>query len=365
MIGRQQLSLLIGVLCVGSIIGQKFNQCSFQQRCVEFNSCPEFKAYVGKPATTWPRAVQEQVLRRICNKQQRTYYVCCSSPINVGFDPVPYPGTGSSGRPTGLKLLDMTSCGKHTKDRIAYGKNAKVFEFPWMALLIGFDGELACGGTLIAESYVLTAAHCKRRSIVKVRLGENDILKKIDCNVYEDEDDDCADPPQDIAVAEFIAHSLYSPSKRKNDIALIRLASPAKLSHSVKTVCLPIGSMVRNPEPTDMLISGWGLTENNKVSNILQYAKVSTVPLEQCNRQLSLLDNTIQLDGSQVCASGKNKVDNCAGDSGGPMQYSSLQSTIVQYGIVSFGLNSCGVTSSPGVYTKVSHYIDWIVENLK
>lgn len=219
-----------------------------------------------------------------------------------------------------------------------------------------------------------------------MRLGENDINKEIDCNVYADEEDDCADPPQEIAVAEFIAHNLYSPSKRKNDIALIRLASPAKLSHSksanrfpartfithhksklsgVKTVCLPIGSMLRNPEPKDMIISGWGLTENNYISNILQYAKVSTIPLDECNRQLSLLDNTVKLDGSQVCASGKNKVDNCAGDSGGPLQYTSLQSTIVQYGIVSFGLNSCGVSSSPGVYTKVSHYIDWIVANLK
>uniref|UniRef100_A0A8D8C1P1 Serine protease easter n=2 Tax=Culex pipiens TaxID=7175 RepID=A0A8D8C1P1_CULPI len=357
MIGLQQLSLLIGALCVYSIAGQQFNQCDVQQRCVEFNSCPEFKAYVGKPATNWPRSVQDQVRRRICNKQQKTYYVCCNAPLNVG--------SGNSGRPTGMKLLDMTSCGKHTKDRIAYGKNAKVFEYPWMAVLIGLDGQLACGGTLISESYVLTAAHCKRQSITTVRLGENDINKEIDCNVYADEEDDCADPPQEIAVAEFIAHKLYSPSKRKNDIALIRLASPAKLSHSVKTVCLPIGSMLRNPEPKDMIISGWGLTENNYISNILQYAKVSTVPLDECNRQLSLLDNTIKLDGSQVCANGKNKVDNCAGDSGGPLQYTSLQSTIVQYGIVSFGLNSCGVSSSPGVYTKVSHYIDWIVANLK
>lgn len=70
-----------------------------------------------------------------------------------------------------------------------------------------------------------------------MRLGENDISKKIDCNVYEDDEQDCADPPQEIAVAEFIAHKLYSPSKRKNDIALIRLASPAKLSQSKSANC--------------------------------------------------------------------------------------------------------------------------------
>lgn len=85
--------------------------------------------------------------------------------MNVGFPMVPYPESGNSGRPTGLKLLDMTTCGRYTKDRIAHGSNAKVFDYPWMALLIGFDGELACGGTLIAESYVLTAAHCKRQSM--------------------------------------------------------------------------------------------------------------------------------------------------------------------------------------------------------
>lgn len=102
MIGLPQLSLLIGVLCVCSIAGksesldylvtslvgynnyslvlwtqpgQQFNQCGVQQRCIEFNSCPEFKAYVGKPATTWPRSVQDQVRRRICNKQQKVRLV--------------------------------------------------------------------------------------------------------------------------------------------------------------------------------------------------------------------------------------------------------------------------------------------------
>lgn len=69
-----------------------------------------------------------------------------------------------------------------------------------------------------------------------MRLGENDITKDIDCNVYNDEKD-CADPPQDIRVAKFTRHPLYSSSKRRNDIALIKLANPARISFSKLNVC--------------------------------------------------------------------------------------------------------------------------------
>ncbi|XP_058815819.1 melanization protease 1-like [Topomyia yanbarensis] len=369
---RPQVLLLISVLCVNSAVGQ-FNQCFGQQQCVEFNSCSDFRNYYGVSALKWPRSVQEQVKNRLCKVElrghERVYSICCSPPksqyANTASPPWGQHQTTSVTKPKGLALLDMKSCGKDSKEKIAFGKKAQVFEYPWMALLLDEGGEIRCGGTLIAESYVLTAAHCNRPPVTTVRLGENDISKPIDCN-YSEDGPDCADPPQNIEVGKFIRHPLYSTSKRRNDIALIRLATPAKLSYSVRTICLPIGAMVRNPEPKEMIVSGWGFTEHGKTSNVLQYATLSLIPTSRCSSTLMALSDAISLDeASQFCAKGKNKVDNCAGDSGGPLLYNSRQSSAVQYGIVSFGVNSCGEQGAPGVYTKVSHYIDWIAQNLE
>ncbi|XP_053692034.1 phenoloxidase-activating factor 3-like [Sabethes cyaneus] len=368
---QPQVILLIGVLCIHSVLGQQVKQCPSQQQCLEFNSCHEFRTYVGVAATKWPPMVQTLIKSRICKLEQRgrerIYSVCCSSPYqfpNGLFNSWGHPAP-SAHKPRGLDLLDMKTCGKHSSERIAFGKKAQVFEYPWMALLLDDNQEIRCGGSLIAESYVLTAAHCNRPAIATVRLGENDISKDIDCNNFGDELD-CADPPQDIEVSKFIKHSLYSSSKRRNDIALIKLAKPARLSFSVKTICLPIGAMVRSPEPKEMIISGWGFTERGRTSNVLQYASVPILTTDRCASTLAKLSDAITLDdSSQLCAGGVNKVDNCAGDSGGPLQYYSRSSAAVMYGVVSFGVNSCGDESAPGVYTRVSHYIDWIAQNLE
>ncbi|XP_058451672.1 phenoloxidase-activating factor 3-like isoform X2 [Malaya genurostris] len=367
---RTPILLLISAMCVRFAVGQ-FKTCPNRQQCVEFSNCPTFKNYVGVSALKWPRSVQQQVRSRLCKTElrdrERVYSICCSPPKGqLPYQSTsPWDQTPSSNKPRGLALLNMSTCGKDSREKISFGKTAKVFEYPWMALLLDDGGQIRCGGTLIAESYVLTAAHCNRPPVTTVRLGENDITKPIDC-INIDDEPDCADPPQNIEVAKFIKHPLHSTSKRRNDIALIRLAKPAKFGFSVRTICLPIGAMVRSPEPKEMIVSGWGFTEHGKTSNVLQYASLSLIPTSLCSNSLSQLSDAISLDdASQFCARGKNKVDNCAGDSGGPLQYHSRQSSTVQYGIVSFGVNSCGEQGAPGVYTKVSHYIDWIVQNLE
>ncbi|XP_058816383.1 uncharacterized protein LOC131679667 [Topomyia yanbarensis] len=344
--------LLLGIVCVSSALA--LTRCVGQKQCVDFATCNDFKTIAGKPSSSWSPAVRVQVQSRLCKVEQRgnikVYSVCC----NVA--------TQDSNRSKALALLDLNSCGKISADKIAFGKTARLFDFPWMALLLDFDRTISCGGTLIATSYVLTAAHCDRK-VEYVRLGEFNVSKRIDCS---DDGKDCADPPQEIQVAKFIKHPLYSSSKRKNDIALVKLAKPAVLSFSVKTICLPIGSMVKNPEPTHMFVTGWGLTERGTTSKVLQYATLMLVPNSQCTSILARLSDAISLDqDSQICAKGQGKVDNCAGDSGGPLQYLSRQASAVQYGIVSFGVNSCGKQSAPGVYTKVAHYIEWILQNVQ
>lgn len=75
----------------------------------------------------------------------------------------------------------------------------------------------------------------------------------------------------------------------------------------------------------------------------------------------------IRLQPAQLCAGGERGVDSCKGDSGGPLVYPAqvLYAQMVQFGIVSLGVNYCSSDNSfPGIYTRVSHYMKWILDNM-
>lgn len=346
------MKLRIVILLIGSVLSIVFGQkqCENQRKCVPFSECPEYRMYDGTPYKAWPLAVRREVKEFYCSTPQerntKVVKVCCK---------------GKQGR----DLLDLKNCGKQTKGRIAHGKIAQVFEFPWMALLGDINGDFHCGGSLIAESFVLTAVHCNRKKVDFVRIGETDLSTPRDCN-YAEGEEDCADPYQDIPVAQFIRHPKYSSSKKKNDIALIKLRHSAQLNDNARPICLPLPEMLDKKVHPKMIVSGWGFTEDsNAISNKLRYANVPIVEQGQCQRSLNRLSNVYTVDESQICAGDDSGLaDNCEGDSGGPLQYPGKGAFVI-HGIVSWGLSTCGKEKAPGVYTRVSHYVDWILDNLK
>lgn len=96
-------------------------------------------------------------------------------------------------------------------------------------------------------------------------------------------------------------------------------------------------------------------------------ASVPVVNAQECARIFKEKRITIEED-SQVCAGGHRGVDSCQGDSGGPLYRpaplgDSLR--IMQLGVVSFGLQNCATEGVPGVYTRVSHFMPWIRDNLR
>uniref|UniRef100_A0AAG5DS92 Peptidase S1 domain-containing protein n=1 Tax=Anopheles atroparvus TaxID=41427 RepID=A0AAG5DS92_ANOAO len=346
------LSLWAIVCC--QTVAAMFNSCTNGDACIDISRCDFFGPNHKEPKK-WTVSQKEGFKSRFCNKEQSSsggnvYKVCCPKSRTTGVVK------------NRIDLLDLESCGPYTSDRIAFGKDAKLFEYPWMALLRS-GREWICGGTLINKRYVLTAAHCVKNEVVdSVRLGEFELNRTIDCDMRGEV---CADPPQDIPVERVIIHEEYSIRRKQHDIALLRLTREATMNDNVIPICLPVTPALQTKLPT-FFVAGWGATENSVHSNKLQFTKLNLVPVNECQTQLRVEDRYVNLYDTQLCARGEEELsDNCVGDSGGPLKSVSVNARFVQYGVVSFGLKSCGKRTAPGVYTKVEHYLDWILNKLE
>ncbi|CAO1432212.1 unnamed protein product [Diamesa tonsa] len=242
---------------------------------------------------------------------------------------------------------------------IVGGENTKLGEYPHMAAIAwrDLDGTLqfSCGGSLISERYVLTAAHCSSfqgRAPILVRLGDQN-LKTRDDGAYE----------KDYEIEQFIKHESYSRKSRYYDIAVIRLAQEVTFTKFIRPACL---WQSPNINQTKAVATGWGYTEAyGETSDELQKVSLDIIDNNKCNRitpQDKLSNGIID---SQICAGvlegGK---DTCQGDSGGPIQLRSKTNQCLYYvvGLTSRG-SFCG-TRTPSVYTRVSYYLDWIEQKV-
>lgn len=269
-------------------------------------------------------------------------------------------------------------CGKvTTENRITNGKIASLGQFPWMAILgyrrRGYSGvSFLCGGTLVNERYILTAAHCitsQNRPVV-VRLGEFNLTEAVDC----DHDKVCAPPPLDMDVESITPHHDFDLRNIKHDIALIRLSrSVPEYTEFVRPICLPVGVNVTDDKK--FKIAGWGKTyfRDAAGSPVLQFTDVSGVGHAECSE---LQPPELQpLDPGQLCAGGDKGKDACKGDSGGPLMVtlatesptgSDYSPVTYQVGVVSYGPDSpCGTAPLPSIYTRVTAYMPWILGTLR
>ncbi|GAV09731.1 hypothetical protein RvY_19220 [Ramazzottius varieornatus] len=237
--------------------------------------------------------------------------------------------------------------------RIVGGANALFGEFPFQALII-FKGMEKCGGALIAPQWVVTAGHCVASpsitaDIILVRLGLWDRTKW-----------NSLLPAVEREVSQLVRHPLYG-SKRtfSHDIALLKLSKPVDYAPHIQPICLPSPGQVF--EGTTGTITGWGrLAFSGGRPDIVQKANLPIITNDECVSKFAKMKTPETLTSEMICAGvDDGSRDACQGDSGGPLS-EFRDGAYVLVGLVSWGYG-CALPGYPGVYSRMSQFVDWII----
>ncbi|KAJ8718939.1 hypothetical protein PYW07_016495 [Mythimna separata] len=230
--------------------------------------------------------------------------------------------------------------------RIVGGRRAVPHSFPWTVAILKND-RMHCGGAMITNKHVLSAGHCFKwdnflTMEVFIGLDNLDDLKNVEKR----------------NISNVVIHELFTSTavRDENDIAIATLHQPVVFNDNIVPICLPNpGEDFTNRIGT---IVGWGRIGVEKSSSkVLLKASLRILSDEDCmNSQLAQ-----HLKPTMMCAFSKGK-DGCQGDSGGPLLVLQPEGKYVQSGVVSWGIG-CADPRYPGVYTKVSDYIAWILQH--
>lgn len=236
--------------------------------------------------------------------------------------------------------------------RIVGGQQATPHEFPFMAVMLNRNRQF-CGGSLIDEKHILTAAHCVAHMSqydvqnLRVRLGDHNIKTSREANHVERR------------VRRVIRHKKFSSSTLHYDVAILTLDTEdegvIKFGPTIQPICLAQGN--DQYEDKRVTVSGWGtLKEGGRQPDSLMKVGVKVWDNPRCKSSYGS-QAPGGITSHMLCAS-LPSLDSCSGDSGGPLFFCS-GGPCTQVGIVSWGIG-CAKARYPGVYTRVTSVLPWI-----
>ncbi|XP_066954752.1 uncharacterized protein [Macrobrachium rosenbergii] len=271
----------------------------------------------------------------------------------------------------GLQTVLPDGCGRRTDSsssflldnfaKIVGGSSQQPLDHPWLvSLQLREDGKLKhnCGGVVIAEDYVLTAAHCFKihgRQSYVIRVGDYKM------NTREDEQ-------EDFQIEKLWVHDEFDTTVEfNNDLAILKVARKngrgIRFSRSVQPVCLPSESSSYT-SLQECSISGWGTTSERAPpvpQNIPRSGEVNIYDMSTCTGPDRY--GSFEVTSGMVCAGHLDgRIDTCTGDSGGPLTCKD-GGRYVLYGITSWG-KGCGRRGQPGMYTKITKFLRWIHDTI-
>ncbi|XP_033151476.1 phenoloxidase-activating factor 2 [Drosophila mauritiana] len=235
---------------------------------------------------------------------------------------------------------------------------ARPAQYPWVVALV-HNGMYLGGGSLIQPNVVLTAAHrlSSVESGLAVRAGDWDLASDLETFSSELRE-----------VTRVVIHEGFNFTLGANNLALLFLKSPFKLSDHIRTICLPTQN--KSFEGRRCTVAGWGKMrfEDQRYSTVMKKVELPVVNRTVCENLLrsTRMGVNYQLPENIICAGGEMRRDACTGD-GGSALFCSIggenSGVYEQAGIVSWGIG-CGQQSIPATYTEVSKFTNWIAEKV-
>lgn len=250
----------------------------------------------------------------------------------------------------------MGSCGSPQVQfsRVIAGDDATRGAWPWQILML-FNGRPGCGGSIISNRWVVTAAHCVDRREhyphkFEVRVGEHDRNVKEGSEV-------------DMKVARVVTHENYDRTKLNNDIALFKLEKPIQFNKWVQPVCLPDADVKPGH---DCYITGWGKIKHpGDMHTLLQQARMPVVTNDVCDRQ-NYENIGLHVTDAMICGGEgrKTKISGCHGDSGGPF-VCKVNGRWELHGDVSHGSPRCLSRETYTVFARTTYFKKWIEKQIR
>ncbi|XP_043544524.1 granzyme A-like [Chiloscyllium plagiosum] len=231
------------------------------------------------------------------------------------------------------------------------GNEVKPHSKPYMASIQFYNKTLKsylhnCGGALIRNKWILTAAHCEWMGRVQVVLGAHSLSQN-------------EKSQQKIQVKKQYPHPQFNRRTTQNDIMLLELSSEAKINKYVNLLKLPNDKKTDVKPGTSCKVAGWGITSiySKSPSDTLQQVKLKVIDRCICNSEEYYNRKPVVTKDMICVGDSKAQRDSCNGDSGGPLICNKKYKGIVSYG------RGCADPKKPGIYTLISKkYLDWIAK---